>query len=56
VRVAVDLLFPNCPRYIHRMQQQETSPYVPCAGLTAPEPAWKRMALSADVLPRRNPG
>jgi len=55
VRVAVELVFPNCPRYIHRAQRQEISPYVPCAGVTTPEPAWKRMALFADVLPRGNP-
>jgi predicted pyridoxine 5'-phosphate oxidase superfamily flavin-nucleotide-binding protein len=52
VRVAVELVFPNCPRYIHRMQRQETSPYVPCEGLVTPEPAWKRFAIFSDVLPR----
>jgi len=55
VRVAVELVFPNCPRYIHRVQRQEISPYVPCAGVATPEPAWKRMALFADVLPRGTP-
>ena len=55
VRVAVELLFPNCPRYIHRMQRLETSPYVPCEGVATPEPAWKRFDLFADVLPRRPP-
>lgn len=55
VRVAVDLLFPNCPRYIHRMQRLETSPYVPSAGLPTPEPAWKRFDIFADVLPRKPP-
>lgn len=53
VRVAVELVFPNCPRYIHRMQRTETSPYVPVAGCTTPQPAWKSFALFADVLPRR---
>jgi predicted pyridoxine 5'-phosphate oxidase superfamily flavin-nucleotide-binding protein len=52
VRVALDLIFPNCPRYIHRMQRLETSPYVPAAGCTPPEPAWKRFELFKDVLPR----
>ena len=55
VRVAVELLFPNCPRYIHRMQRLETSAYVPCEGVPTPEPAWKRFDLFADVLPRRPP-
>ena len=53
VRVAVELLFPNCPRYIHRMQRLETSPYVPCEGVATPAPAWKAMPLFNDVLPKR---
>ena len=32
VRVAVREIFPNCPRYIHRMALVERSPYVPHAG------------------------
>src|SRR5512133_2633388 len=28
VRVKAQLIFPNCPRYIHRMQVVERSPYV----------------------------
>ena len=56
VRVAVELLFPNCPRYIHRMQRLETSPYVPCAGVPTPEPAWKGFAMFSDVLPGKAPG
>ena len=55
VRVAVELLFPNCPRYIHRMQRLETSPYVPCEGVATPEPAWKRFEIFADVLPGKPP-
>jgi predicted pyridoxine 5'-phosphate oxidase superfamily flavin-nucleotide-binding protein len=55
VRVAVELVFPNCPRYIHRMQRLEVSPYVPAAGCTTPEPAWKAFEMFADVLPRKPP-
>lgn len=55
VRVAVTLIFPNCPRYIHRMQRLETSPYVPQAGRTPPPAAWKAFDIFADVLPRRGP-
>src|SRR4030095_9221896 len=29
VRVRVEAIFPNCPRYIHKMQQVETSEYAP---------------------------
>ena len=32
VRVRVREVFPNCPRYIHRMQLVERSRYVPVAG------------------------
>ena len=52
VRVRAELIFPNCPRYIHRMGTAEPSPYVPRDGHTPPEPKWKRMEMFADVLPR----
>jgi predicted pyridoxine 5'-phosphate oxidase superfamily flavin-nucleotide-binding protein len=52
VRVAVELAFPNCPRYIHRMQRLETSPYVPCGGVAPPQAAWKQFEMFRDVLPR----
>jgi predicted pyridoxine 5'-phosphate oxidase superfamily flavin-nucleotide-binding protein len=52
VRVAVREVFPNCPRYIHRMALVERSPYVPHAGEPAPEPEWKRADWARDVLPR----
>jgi len=55
VRGHVERLFPNCPRYIHRMQRLETLPYVPCAGQTPPLPAWKRFEMFRDVLPVGDP-
>jgi predicted pyridoxine 5'-phosphate oxidase superfamily flavin-nucleotide-binding protein len=55
VRVAVERVFPNCPRYVHRMQIVEASPYVPVAGQAAPVPAWKRSSNFRDVLPRGDP-
>ncbi|HUR76931.1 MAG TPA: pyridoxamine 5'-phosphate oxidase family protein [Acidimicrobiales bacterium] len=51
VRVAVDRVFPNCPRYIHRMELVEHSVYAPRADHVAPEPEWKRMAVFRDALP-----
>lgn len=51
VRVRATHIFPNCPRYIHRMQTIDASPYVPRAGYVPPEPAWKRFDAFADVLP-----
>jgi predicted pyridoxine 5'-phosphate oxidase superfamily flavin-nucleotide-binding protein len=55
VRVRAARIFPNCPRYIHRMTIAETSPYVPRADYTAPIPKWKRFDEFADVLPRDDP-
>ena len=55
VRVRAARIFPNCPRYIHRMTIAETSPYVPRADYTPPIPKWKRFGDFADVLPRNDP-
>ena len=55
VRVRAQHIFPNCPRYIHRMQLVEASPYVPAAGVTPPVPAWKTFPDFNDVLPRGDP-
>jgi len=55
VRVRAARIFPNCPRYIHRMTIAETSPYVPRADYTPPIPKWKRFDEFADVLPRDDP-
>jgi predicted pyridoxine 5'-phosphate oxidase superfamily flavin-nucleotide-binding protein len=38
VRVRATRIFPNCPRYIHRMSVAEPSPYVPREGHTPPVP------------------
>jgi uncharacterized protein len=55
VRVRATRIFPNCPRYIHRMTMVETSPYAPREGYTPPVPKWKRFEAFADVLPRDDP-
>lgn len=55
VRVKVLRLFPNCPRYIHRMALVERSPYVPRAGAPTPVPEWKRSDLAAGALPAGDP-
>ena len=52
VRVRAERIFPNCPRYIHRMSVAEHSPYVPRAGYTPPVPKWKSFDMFRDVLPR----
>jgi predicted pyridoxine 5'-phosphate oxidase superfamily flavin-nucleotide-binding protein len=51
VRVRVREVFPNCPRYIHRMQLVERSRYVPVAGAEPPVPQWKTRDWARDVLP-----
>jgi predicted pyridoxine 5'-phosphate oxidase superfamily flavin-nucleotide-binding protein len=53
VRVTARQIFPNCPRYIHRMTQTERSPYVPEADREAPVPQWKQSDWARDVLPGR---
>jgi predicted pyridoxine 5'-phosphate oxidase superfamily flavin-nucleotide-binding protein len=54
VRVNVHRVFPNHPRYIHRMALVERSPYVPRKGAPPPVPEWKR-ELAAGVLPDGDP-
>ncbi|HEY3082641.1 MAG TPA: pyridoxamine 5'-phosphate oxidase family protein [Chloroflexota bacterium] len=56
VRVQVERIFPNCPRYIHRMQLVEHSIYAPTANHTPPEPDWKESPAFRDALPRRKAG
>ena len=41
VRVTARAIFPNCPRYIPKMQLAEPSVYVPQPGCDPVEPAWK---------------
>jgi predicted pyridoxine 5'-phosphate oxidase superfamily flavin-nucleotide-binding protein len=55
VRVRAERIFPNCPRYIHRMQLVAPSPYVPQPGYVPPVPAWKQMPAFHDVLPAEKP-
>jgi uncharacterized protein len=54
VRVSAAQIFPNCPRYIHKMQMVEQSPYAPRPGYTPPEPAWKSFEVFRDALPARD--
>jgi predicted pyridoxine 5'-phosphate oxidase superfamily flavin-nucleotide-binding protein len=55
VRVRAKAIFPNCPRYIHKMQIVEQSVYAPCEGHTPPVPKWKQFPEFRDVLPPGNP-
>jgi len=51
VRVRASRIFPNCPRYVHRMHVVEWSPYTPREGSVPPVPAWKRQPAFREVLP-----
>ena len=53
VRIKVDVIFPNCPRYIPAMTLTEPSMYVPHAGVAPVEPAWKGFDAFKDVVPPR---
>jgi predicted pyridoxine 5'-phosphate oxidase superfamily flavin-nucleotide-binding protein len=50
VRVGVRAIFPNCPRYIPKMQLIEPSVYTPCDGIDPPEPAWKSFPDFKDAV------
>jgi len=51
VRVRATQVFPNCPRYIHRMALVGRSRFVPRTGHETPFPEWKRADWACDVLP-----
>ncbi|MGI8925850.1 MAG: pyridoxamine 5'-phosphate oxidase family protein [Tepidiformaceae bacterium] len=51
VRVRAREVFPNCPRYIHKMKLVERSKFVPRAACETPEPEWKEHF--EDALPEK---
>jgi uncharacterized protein len=55
VRVRATQVFPNCPRYIHRMALVERSRFVPRSDREPPVPDWKRTDWACDVLPADDP-
>ena len=54
VRVHAEKIFPNCPRYIHRMELKEYSAYAPRKDHTPPVPGWKTNPAFKDALPCRD--
>ena len=52
VRVNAKLIFPNCPRYLHKVD--ELSVYAPRPQYTPPVPAWKTFDVFRDALPARD--
>jgi predicted pyridoxine 5'-phosphate oxidase superfamily flavin-nucleotide-binding protein len=55
VRVRATHVFPNCGRYVHTMQLETHSPFVPRVDADAPIPDWKRMTWAQDYLPEDDP-
>ena len=55
VHVQAERIFPNCSRYLHRLQTVELSAYVPVPGRTPPVPTWKRLPQFQEVLPPEDP-
>lgn len=56
VRVKVDAVWINCPRYVHRMQKVKESRYVPREDSQTPLAGWKRIDIVQSVLPARDKG
>ena len=54
IRVTATRIFPNCPRYIHKMELVEYSVYAPRPEHTPPVPGWKKSEMFRDALPPRD--
>lgn len=50
VEISVNHVWVNCPRYVHRMQPLEQSPYLPGKDGAVSLALWKRVDLIQDVL------
>ena len=55
VRVTARAIFPNCPRYIPKMQLVEPSVYAPQPGNEPVEPAWKGFDIFKGFVHPRQP-
>ncbi len=58
VRVTAREVFPNCPRYIHKMELVEHSQFVPEVKAKTPSPSWKEMVkenMGAETLRADDP-
>ncbi|MFI5370691.1 MAG: pyridoxamine 5'-phosphate oxidase family protein [Candidatus Eisenbacteria bacterium] len=54
VRVRARQIFPNCPRYIHRMEMAGLSEFAPDGRHEPPRPGWKDDPRFCDALPRKD--
>jgi uncharacterized protein len=55
VRVTATAIFPNCPRYIPKLDLVEPSVYTPRPGEDPVEPMWKSFDTFKDVVHPRQP-
>ena len=55
VRVTASAIFPNCPRYIPKLELVEPSVYTPQPGCDPVEPVWKDFDVFKDVVHPRQP-
>jgi predicted pyridoxine 5'-phosphate oxidase superfamily flavin-nucleotide-binding protein len=55
VRVQARAIFPNCPRYIPKLELAEASPYTPQPGREPIEPGWKGFSDFKDYVHPRQP-
>ena len=55
IRVHAERIFPNGPRYIHKMALVERSVYAPGQACAPPEPEWKSREDVRDALPQNRP-
>ncbi len=56
VVTAVERIWINCARYVHKHTKLETSKYVPQAHCETPVPSWKRIDMVQDALPAKDQG
>ena len=56
VQVAVERVWINCARYVHKRVKVQDSKYVPKVGCETPVPSWKRIDFVQDHLPARDQG
>ena len=56
VRVTVESIWPNCPRYVHRLEKVKTSRYVPKKAGETPLAGWKRIDIVQEALPANDQG
>lgn len=55
LRIAVNHVFGNCPRYVPTMRFVAESAHLPRVGTTAPIPQWKTQPIWHEVLPADDP-